>query len=129
VLTGKYNSANLPGKQWPLGIRDGSNNQKALLIKAGLCPHMLDPLTPIGSEEIKSQAVFGFPDFIDQLLSHNGPLGRVNDAFENRVLHALAVVFTYLGHSPQPALSAFIGSRHIIADKHHHKFYLQTKGG
>jgi len=49
--------ANLAGFSGSLGVRGPSNNERPLLVKGCLGPHMLHPVPPIGTEEIVTQAV------------------------------------------------------------------------
>ncbi|VTR65478.1 hypothetical protein DESC_340001 [Desulfosarcina cetonica] len=112
-----------------MGFADRSNDQRSFLIKTFFQAHMLHPVSPIGAKKIKPEAVgFGF-DLIDQFLFENGPLGRVDDALENRILDPLAVIFADLGYPAQTPRPFVFDRRHIVTHQNHHGIYLQTNGG
>ena len=76
------------------GSRVHSNDQRALGINGRFRSMVLDSPLPLGSEKIESQAV-PFEICDPQEFGPEGhPLIVGQEAFENRVLHSLAVVET-----------------------------------
>lgn len=106
-----------------------SNNERSFLIDSFLCPYMFYPMFPIRAQEIKTQTVFFPIDFIYQPLPQFCPLGRFDDAFENRKLHPLSVILACLGNAAQTLLTAKAARRYIITDQNKHFSYFQRKGG
>jgi hypothetical protein len=90
--------ANLRGFYWSLGVRGAyspamaSDDQRAFGIIGWFGPHVFNALLPVFSEEIEAKAVgFGF-NFVDELLPQCYPLGRIDQALKDGVLHSLAAV-------------------------------------
>jgi hypothetical protein len=82
--------------------------------------HLFDPVSPVFAKKVKPQAVFFRVDFVNQTLSKLRPLGRIYQAFEDRLLNALAEVAAFLGNMPKsfPALGSF--GIHVVGHNHKH---------
>jgi hypothetical protein len=82
--------------------------------------HLFDPVSPVLAKKVKPQAVFFGIDFVNQTLPELRPLGRIYQAFEDGLLHALAEVAAFLGNmaKPFPALGSF--RIHVVGHDHKH---------
>src|SRR5260370_29070708 len=81
---------------------------------------MLDPPLAVRAQEIESYAVPGLVHFLQQLCSELYPVAGGDFAFEDRELHALAVVLTGPGDPPQPPAPCGLGRVHVIAHDNQH---------
>ena len=96
----------------------------------GFGPVVLDPVFPVVSHKIKSEAVDLLFHDAEQSVLKDHPLRGVECAFEDGILDALSVTFAGFGDSAEPPLSAFVLGIHIVADEYHHmRAYFQKTGG
>src|ERR1700730_16054236 len=82
---------------------------------------MLDPPLAVRAQKIKPYAVPGWVHFLQQPCSELHPVAGGHFAFEDRELHALAVVLTGPGDPPQPPTPCGLGRVHVIAHDHQHR--------
>jgi len=82
---------------------------------------MFDPVFVIVSEKIKTKAVFIRFAYLKQAILQHCPLGGINIAFENGILHAYPKIQTRFRHTPQTAFSSQINRAHIVTHKNKHK--------
>jgi hypothetical protein len=82
---------------------------------------MLDLLLPFRPQKVEPQAVNVRVDQVAHLLLDPDPARRIDFQFEDRELHALAVVLTHLCNATQPPWSANTGRTHVIAHQNHHE--------
>jgi hypothetical protein len=82
---------------------------------------VFDPALPMLSEKVEAQTVLLWINFVDQALAELRPLGRVHQALEDGLLHALAKVAAFLRDVPEslPALGSF--RIHVVGHNHKHK--------
>jgi hypothetical protein len=101
-------------------VRDGLYNQRALYIRGGFGPVVLHAALPVCSEKIEAETVLlGFVD-AEQIRAEMDPLIRLDQTFENRVLHTLSVIQANLGHAAQATWTIGTACSDIIADDDHH---------
>src|SRR5436305_3490387 len=72
------------------------------------------------AEIVEPQAVFLIVTGGQQPQAELGPLGRIDDALEDRVLHPLPVVQADLGHPTQAAPPRRRRRGDVVADENHH---------
>ena len=106
-------------------------NEWPFRIVSNFCADVLDPPLPFRSEKVETETVLRGIGFRHKTRPKDHPLGCIHDAFKNRILHPLAVIFAQSGHSAQSATTGFIASAHIVTDKDHHDVlgYLQKNAG
>jgi hypothetical protein len=105
-----------------------SKYQRAFKIKHLFRSDMFHTVFPVRTQKIKAKAIHFWNYFVNEALSQQSPLSRVNVAFENRKLNALAKILAGSGHAPKPLLTVFAHGN-IVTHKNHHGVYLQKKGG
>jgi len=76
---------------------------------------LLHPALPILAQEIETKAIPFLVKGLQQALAQPGPLSRVHDTFENRILHPLPEVLANLGNPAKAARTTLILETHIIA--------------
>jgi hypothetical protein len=91
---------------------------------------VFDAATPIGAQEVETEAVFGRFILFKQPMAELGPLAGIDLAFEDAVLDALAKIEADFGDAAEAALAGVGDSGDIIGDQHkHHSPHFQIKGG
>ena len=81
---------------------------------------MLDAALPFRAEKIESQAVVLKIGDFQKFGAKEDPLVVLQEAFKNRVLHALAVVEAGFGDVTEAALPGGGRGGDIVADEDHH---------
>jgi len=119
----------LPDCEHP--VRAGvSDDQRPLRIIRFFGADMLDPLPPIGAQEIKTETVLLRINLIDQPLTQPRPLGWINRAFKNGKLNPLTEILARLGNPAQPPLPLRLYGGDVITHDNQHSFTLfPDKGG
>ena len=100
--------------------RSESDDKRPLHIHGGFGAVMLYPVVPVGSQEIETETVFAGIVFTQKPQAQPCPLFRVDDAFKNRVLDALAVIQAGFGHSSQAPAAHRCCRGHIVAYQYEH---------
>jgi len=98
-----------------------SQDERAFDVEGGLRPVMLDPVLEPRAPIIKSQAVFLGIELGQKTELETGPLLRVYDALEHRILDTLTVVATSPRHSAKSPRTIGTVSRHVVADEDEHR--------
>jgi len=109
--------ANLLGNRRGLGVRALNNQCASFEVWGRLDAVVLNPVFPIAAEKVEAQGVlFGLVE-VKEFVAERRPLRWIDEAFEDGVLDALAVVEAGFGDACKASLSGFVDGGHIIADE------------
>jgi hypothetical protein len=89
---------------------------------------VFDPVLPMFSEKVKAQTILFGINLVDQALAELRPLGRVHEALEDGLLHALTKVAAFLGDVAEsfPALRCF--RINVVGHNHKHDRLISRAG-
>jgi len=96
------------------------NNQRTFLVYTLLGSNMFNPIPPARAEKIKPKTVVFFINLSDEPFAEYGPLRWSNDAFKNRKLDPLSIIFTYLRNPSKSTRAPFRRSCNIITHQNKH---------
>ena len=77
---------------------------------------MLNPRAPVSSESVETQAIDIGVNLVHKPGTQRGPLGRIDLAFEDRVLDPLPEISTDPCHPSEPTPPCCIAGCYIVSD-------------
>jgi len=99
-----------------------SNDERTFRVIRRLRTQVFDSSMPTITEKIKTQAV-GLRLNLGQ---HRGPetypLGGVNPALKNRILHTLTIILAHSGHAPQTASPLWCHGAYVVGHQYQRQF-------
>ena len=99
-----------------------SDHQNAFRLISGFCSEMLYFSLILVSQIIKSQAIRFFINQRQKFVFQYQNLGCIQNAFENRILHTLSVVYTFFCYLSKSRFSSLILRRYIICNQNQQYF-------
>jgi len=124
------------GKREPLGegarawgSREGLNHEGAVDIVGGFGSVVIHSSSPIVTQMVEAETVLGGIDNGEKFLFEEDELGGFDFAFEDGILHALAVVFASFGYLSESLFAAGGGGGDVVGYEDIHFFTVNSEQG
>ena len=95
-------------------------NEWTLGIVGRFCTDVFDAPFPLRAQKVKAKAVRLWVCFGEQARAESDPLGSIDQAFEDGILHPLPAIFAQASDLAKAFLAGLVASTHIVADEHEH---------